>query len=604
MRNPQLVFCDSFEALNKLYDSGLPKNTKIITKSPMILRSKNAYVQNLEEYADDKYREKFHTQSKILTYEIFNNLKKNKDYFEYRILLAHNFLKFFNKIYFGSLFQDDFFKNEFWVIYPVCEDNHINSAISSEIYSVLENHPLCKKIIINVGVTKERSSRGDSKVSIFSRLRIVGYKGIFWYFLNCIALLYKNNKYKIVIISTNELVRDISFYLLFKKNIKLKYFKDIFKVKKLNLVNNNEILINNINKIIEKVLIKSLSDITSIKTKELLKLFWLKEVDSLINNYEDDKISINNFISKNHINMIFFGYLNMPKGIALHNICTKYNIPLVSCQHGITREIISDPSLKSIGFETSFSDHFFCYNKMTKIITENSQYINSKNKVYSVGLPSDYKNIKSKEIRVNKCCYISTILLSGGKPNFIAPISDIKLVDWESDLVKKVLNNLDYKIDFKPYPAIRYADSDITLKIVKECDNLTIAGSDLDLRYIIKNYGLLITSGATSTLAWCVESNIPLVFINRSGFALNKNIIKEFKKAFFVFDDLDEKWNKELKDFLQNSYMDILELWKKKRNDRLVVIDKYFGDTNINAGLNGANYISKLIKENLIKQKA
>ena len=104
-------------------------------------------------------------------------------------------------------------------------------------------------------------------------------------------------------------------------------------------------------------------------------------------------------------------------------------------------------------------------------------------------------------------------------------------------------------------------------------------------------------------MGWCVESNIPLVFINRSGFALNKNIIKEFKKAFFVFDDLDEKWNKEFKDFLQNSYMDILELWKKKRNDRLVVIDKYFGDTNINAGLNGANYISKLIKENLIKQK-
>ncbi|SVE17348.1 uncharacterized protein METZ01_LOCUS470202, partial [marine metagenome] len=217
MSNPQLVFCDSYEALNKLYANGLPKNTKIITKSPTILRSNNTYVQNLEEYTDDQYREKFRNKSKILTYKIFNSLKKNKDYSEYSLLMAYNFLNFFNKIFFGSLFKEDIFKNEFWIVQPVCEEKQVNYALSSEIYNILETHPLCKKKKINVNVTKERSTRGNSKVSVFRRLRVVGYKGIFWYSINLIALLFKNNKYKIAIISTNELVRDIVYYLLWNK---------------------------------------------------------------------------------------------------------------------------------------------------------------------------------------------------------------------------------------------------------------------------------------------------------------------------------------------------------------------------------------------------
>ena len=66
MDNPHVVFCDSNETLNKLYENGLPKHTKIITKSPTILNSKNLYVQYLEEYTNNSYQKK----SKIFTYEI------------------------------------------------------------------------------------------------------------------------------------------------------------------------------------------------------------------------------------------------------------------------------------------------------------------------------------------------------------------------------------------------------------------------------------------------------------------------------------------------------------------------------------------------------
>jgi hypothetical protein len=56
MDNSHVVFCDSYEALNKLYVYRLSKHTKIITKSPSILNSKNLYVQNLEEYTNNSYQ--------------------------------------------------------------------------------------------------------------------------------------------------------------------------------------------------------------------------------------------------------------------------------------------------------------------------------------------------------------------------------------------------------------------------------------------------------------------------------------------------------------------------------------------------------------------
>ncbi len=600
MDNPNVVFCDSYEALNKLYESGLSKHTKIITKSPVILNSKNHYVQNLEKYTNGLYRENFRKHSKILTYEIFNSLKKDKHYSEYSVLIAYNFLIFFNKIYFGSLLQDDFLNKEFWVIQPICKENHINKVLSSEIYSILEMHPKCKIKKIHVNITKERSPRGESNVNIFTRLRVVGFKGIFWYFINIISLLFKKNKYKIAIISSNELVRDISNYLLCKKNLKLFNYKNFFNGKNLKIKNTkNTNLIEDIQKVISKIFLKSLNNVPSNKIKKLLISMWNAEIKEAINSYEDYKYSIRGFLNNNKIDIIFFGYLGMIRGLALHKVCKKKKILLVSCQHGITREIIYDPDLRSIFFETSFSDYFFCYNDMSKKVTKNSSYA-SKNNIYTIGLPSDYKNFNSKNIKRKKICYVSTILLSGGIPNLIAPEPDIKLVDWEIKLINKVFKKIANKVNYKPYPAIRYAEDDIIIKAVRESNNLKIVGSHIDFRYIISNYGLLITSGATSTLGWCVQSAIPLVFINRQGsLSIKKSILNDFEKAFFVFDDSNTNWDKYLKIFLDKNYLDILQIWDSKSVYRSMVIKKYFGDINKNAGKNGAEIINKLIKSNI-----
>ena len=575
----------------------MSKTTKIITKSPRILNSNNNYVHNLEKDINYKHQEIYRNKSKEYTYEIFNSLKKDKNLSEYSLLFSQKFLKFYNQIYFASLFRDSFLDREFWVIKPICNDKKINYAISSEIYDILEAHPNCRIKKIPVSATNERSARGDSKVSIYSRLRIVGYKGIFWNFLNLISFLFKSNKVKIAIISSNELVRDISFYLLWRKNLNIFYFKKFFNFKNKIVITKNENITKNISVIVNKIFLKALSDVPSETIRELLIAKWNIELIDIINSYRTNKYNIENILDKKKIDFILIGYLDMLKGLALHNICQKKSIPLISCQHGITREIIFDSNLRSIFFETSFSDYLFCYNDMSQKVTQSSMYYNQNN-IYKIGLPSDYRNFISKKNNSKEICYISTILLSGGIPNFIAPEKDIELINWELKLINKVFKKTIKTIDYKPYPAIRYAENDISIQVVKADNNLKLVGTHIDFRYIISNYGLLITSGATSTLGWCVQSNIPLIIINRKGsLSIKESVIHDFKKAFFIFDDSDKNWTEKLKSFLEKEYSDILKLWRNKSDNRPAIIKKYFGDVNLNAGKNGANIINNLIRE-------
>jgi len=575
----------------------LSETTKIITKSPRILSSNNNYVQDLEKDVNNKYNEIYRNKSKEYTYEIYNSLKKEKNISEYSLLCSQKFLKFYNQIYFASLFSDSFLGREFWVIKPICKDKKINYAISSDIYNILELHPNCKIKEIPVNSTNERSARGDSKVSLYSRLRIVGYKGIFWNFLNLISFLFKSNKVKIAIISSNELVRDISFYLLWRKNLNIFYFKKFFNFKNKIVIIKNENIIKNISVIVNKIFLKALRDVPSETIRELLIAKWNIELIDIINSYRTYKHNIKNILDKKKIDFILIGYLDMLKGLALHNICQNKSIPLISCQHGITREIIFDPNMRSIFFETSFSDYLFCYNDMSKKVTQSAMYYNQNN-IYNIGLPSDYRNFISKKNKSKEICYISTILLSGGIPNFIAPEKDIELINWELKLINKVFKKTIKTIDYKPYPAIRYAENDISIQAVKEDNNLKLVGTHIDFRYIISNYGLLITSGATSTLGWCVQSNIPLIIINRKGsLSIKESVIHDFKKAFFIFDDSDENWTEKLKSFLEKEYSDILKLWRNKLDTRPAIIKKYFGDVNLNAGKNGANIINNIIRE-------
>ena len=72
---------------------------------------------------------------------------------------------------------------------------------------------------------------------------------------------------------------------------------------------------------------------------------------------------------------------------------------------------------------------------------------------------------------------------------------------------------------------------------------------------------------------------------------LTKFIIAQKPKKIYLIEK-DENLAHEL----EKQYLDIIKLWDIKSKNRSFIIKKYFGDININAGKNGANFINNLIK--------
>ena len=89
-------------------------------------------------------------------------------------------------------------------------------------------------------------------------------------------------------------------------------------------------------------------------------------------------------------------------------------------------------------------------------------------------------------------------------------MNDSELCDLEMRLVTRVFGQLNTDIDYKPYPAIRHLDPDPVLRAVNEQKNMSVVGTHQELRYLLGQYRMFITTKATSTVSWIVATGKPL----------------------------------------------------------------------------------------------
>ena len=151
----------------------------------------------------------------------------------------------------------------------------------------------------------------------------------------------------------------------------------------------------------------------------------------------------------------------------------------------------------------------------------------------------------------------------------IDPTSDLKTANMDISIIKNVLSKVNHKVYFKPYPSRRFLDIDPIIKSVNNYENIYLTGENIDLRYIINNYKVLITMRATSTLGWCLLSNKPLIFINVPyWFELREDMKELFQKSMFYFNYSAKNYLSSLKDLLSLPLDEIEKLWMKKEKDR------------------------------------
>ena len=63
-------------------------------------------------------------------------------------------------------------------------------------------------------------------------------------------------------------------------------------------------------------------------------------------------------------------------------------------------------------------------------------------------------------------------------------------------------------------------------------ENINVIESEIDLRYILAKFDLIITSRATSTVGWCAMTDKPLVFLEMHDNQLSSHAREAFERAF------------------------------------------------------------------------
>ena len=282
----------------------------------------------------------------------------------------------------------------------------------------------------------------------------------------------------------------------------------------------------------------------------------------------------------------------------------QFKVPIISFQHGVTPEISNVSINIASAFPANYCDLFVYFNSAGVNTAYKQAFL--KNKSFISGLPKKYFNTKRSTFmsiyNKKEILYLSMNLYRGFFTGFNGYLNDYSKAKDEISFIEDVLSKIPYKVDYKPYIVenIRYLDKDPILEYIKKSPNLDLLNKEIDARFVIANYRLIITTNASSTLSWVLLSNLPFVFINSENSApLKESLKKEIKEAIFFFDESELDYKKKLIKFLSQPISVLEDIYRHKRKKRINFIKKYFSKYESKAGKRTKNFVLKNISINI-----
>jgi len=300
-------------------------------------------------------------------------------------------------------------------------------------------------------------------------------------------------------------------------------------------------------------------------------------------------------INKNTKSFLLIGASGNIKGQSLSTVCQKKGIPIIAAQHGLTVGISKLHGELSSGFDNSVADIVLVHNKATKKILSENYF--AKSKPYIVGASSRHARVGRKKHANNSAIpivYISTNLYRGNMGFIMSSKTDYSQARDEQKLILSVLSKLPHRVRYKIYPDDnrRFPDPDPVFKDAILADNIDFFSDKLDMRYLLEEHRILVTSQSTSTLSWPVMTGKPVIFINwKNNCPLTDDAHSSLSKGLFVFDDNDVGFHDKLRDFLSQPIEEIERLWELKRVYRKDMMVEFFSTYDSGAGARSANII-------------
>ncbi len=586
------VFCDSKEALEWSYRNGLPKDAVIKTSSPALLWLDNKNIKHVEARWTVHEMKKFQTTIQKFSEDVYDAamLATNVSR-EEALCIVHTAVHFQKTLFKAACLKDDDFIEPRLFLkvdgYGGTNGNNMNAPWEM----LLSNNSLLstRTYILPDNQWTVLTTKG---VSIWNRIKLGGVETASFRIITKIMKHLPDWLFrcKVLIPNENELVIEVAANLALR-GVKISEISPD-TIKDTQVIGRDR---SDLMQSIEKIITNRTEQWVVPACVPICRAIFIDKVNKRLSMFDELVVKWGSVIINNSARFVLTNAPGGLNGQALSAACKLSKMPIVSAQHGVTIEISKLHGEVSFSFDNSLSDIVLVYNKKISEV-ENKSYF-SKGKFLVVGMSLRHirmKNYASKLTKSPPIVYISTNLYKGNLGLFVTWLTDYDRAKKEKKLIVEVLKKLPHRVRYKTYPDDnrRYADIDPILCDLKNTDNIELFDKKIDMRYLISECRIIVTSSATSTLSWPVMSGKPVVFINRK----EKNPLTDdahvsLSKGIFVFDDDKEDFHIRLREFLSKTIDEIEYLWQEKKIFREEMIKNYFSEYNGGAGRRAAKTI-------------
>ena len=588
------LICDSIKAYN--YFKKQIDHDQLLSASPALLMHKDIKCESLYKEWPAKKIKKFQTTIFDLNKKIFLKLSKTKKISFEENIVTNIAINNFQKNIFKISCISNIKLNDSCLLIKHKSNNKSYNYSDNCWESYLKNH---KKIHILEFTEKKKTSNSGFKfflnINFFQRVFFAGIETVnlkLFKKLNFIHKFFVKKKY-LIYVNENELLLEAAGCFM-KKGYKIFNLIDSLENSKNIKKYSKDKQINDIYKLCLPLIEKRIKLWTNKNYNNIaLKLF--KEIlqEKLNNFYYWEKKIKNFFLLNNQLNekntILFCNAPANEKCLAIKSIFNEYNIPLVAFQHGVSAEISNSHKYNRIFHDTTASDIFVAFNQQSAFIKKDNPFSKSKTIKYKGSKRfSRVDSLMFNNVKNNSVLYLSNNLYKGNFGSLATWTNDEHMAKNEIKIISSVLCKINAQVFYKPYPEInhRYFDRDPAINLIQKSTKLEIIENNVDARYIVSNYEIVICGSATSTLSWALMSNRPLVFINYKNHAcLQKTAYNSLKKSVFLFDFDDTMFTKNIISFLNLPIEKINEQWKKKLRARKSFIKNFISDYTENRDL-------------------
>lgn len=585
------IYCDSIEALEWAYKSGLPKTTTVYTSSPAVLCKKQKNIFHIESKWTKDNLELFQTTINVFSKKIYELLKKINHLSNEEILvIIQSFSLFQRVIYKASCLSSVHLNEKSLIINLVAkggtkgfQENFMNQP-----WSLL----LKDNEKIDVYEYKLKNEANEEHKTKLSRIKLGGIETFIYRIANKISskVPEKYLRKKVIVGNENELIIETIAsmipYGIYPYNLQTdqvindkNYDLDIF----FNTI--EETLIKRINSWVIPELVGNCLELFKGTLKGNLSLF--------AKFYEAFDLELNKInLSKS---ILFLNSTNSIKMSALIKASREKGVPIISMQHGVAQEINAFHDAFMPAYEINSSDTFIAFNEESKKTSLESFY--AMGNVFVSGISNRHLRVHSSKVKSKyPIVYVSNNLYSGNMGGVGNWLTDLDQCHNEIDFIKNVLAKIPKKVAYKTYPESRkrYADEDPALYELSKYKNINVIKEKVDMRFLLSDYCVLVSTTASSTLAWLLMTDKPLIFLHRSTHAAFKQrFIDIFEESVFFFDIDSPNCYENIVELCSQPLNEINSLWNEKKIKRQEMIKQYITSFSGGAG----KRIAKMIIE-------